>query len=107
MALVSNLLAIDAHLSSVLWSGLPLWPIGYDLYSVPNQEVGNTGQTTNTEVCATTKLDPTLRLFVSLRTGARKDLMRTMKKEMSAFRIHHDHVIYHKEQMQDLLAHLS
>jgi hypothetical protein len=69
--------------------------------------VGNTGQTTNTEVCTTTKLDPTLRLFVSLRTGARKDLMRTMKKEMSAFRIHHDHVIYYKEQMQDLLAHLS
>jgi hypothetical protein len=33
--------------------------------------------------------------------------MRTMKKEMSAFRIHHDHVIYHKEQMRDLLAHLS
>jgi hypothetical protein len=31
--------------------------------------------------------------------------MRTMKKEILAFQIHHDHVIYHKEQMQDLMTH--
>lgn len=47
--------------------------------------------------------DPTNTLY---HVGAHKDLIKTIQKEMNAFQVHHNHVIYHKDQMHDLLANL-